>query len=131
MPSLSQNLILDRCPHCRVAKPNLHRHANLQTTDHTGMTRRMWAFYICSTCGCVVSAWAHDGHLDVVDYFPDLPQVSEDIPERPRAYLQQAQDTIHAPAASIMCAASAVDAMLKLKGYKDGGLYSRIDKAAE
>jgi hypothetical protein len=30
-----------------------------------------------------------------------------------------------------MLAASAVDAMLKAKGYKNGSLYSRIDKAAE
>jgi hypothetical protein len=30
-----------------------------------------------------------------------------------------------------MLSASAVDAMLKVKGYKSGSLYSRIDKAAE
>ena len=30
-----------------------------------------------------------------------------------------------------MVAASAVDAMLKAKGYSDGSLYSRINKAAE
>lgn len=30
-----------------------------------------------------------------------------------------------------MLAASAVDAMLKARGYKDGSLYHRIDQAAE
>jgi hypothetical protein len=30
-----------------------------------------------------------------------------------------------------MLAASSVDAMLKAKGYKEGSLYSRIDKAAK
>jgi hypothetical protein len=30
-----------------------------------------------------------------------------------------------------MLAASSVDAMLKVKGYESGSLYSRIDKAAE
>lgn len=30
-----------------------------------------------------------------------------------------------------MLAASAVDAMLKIKGYADGSLYSRIEKAAQ
>lgn len=44
-------------------------------------------------------------------------------------YLQQAYETLHAPDAATVMAASAVDAMLKAKGYSDGSLYSRIDKA--
>jgi hypothetical protein len=36
---------------------------------------------------------------------------------------------MHAPAGAVMLAASAVDAMLKLKGYADGSLYTRIEKA--
>jgi hypothetical protein len=49
---------------------------------------------------------------------------------RAREYLQQAINSLHAPAGAIMLTASAVDAMLKEKGYKDGSLNSRIDKAA-
>lgn len=45
--------------------------------------------------------------------------------------MQQALDTLHAPAGAVMLAASAVDAMLKDKGYKDGNLYGRIDKARD
>jgi len=40
-------------------------------------------------------------------------------------------ESLHAPAGAIMLAASAVNAMLKEKGYKDGSLNSRIDQAAE
>ncbi|GAA0769527.1 DUF4145 domain-containing protein [Ideonella azotifigens] len=56
--------------------------------------------------------------------------MDEDIPDRPRAFLQQANESLHAPAGAVMLAASAVDSMLKLKGYTNGNLYSRIEKAA-
>lgn len=56
--------------------------------------------------------------------------IKEDIPDRPRVYLQQALESLHAPAGAVMLAAAAVDSMLKLKGYSDGTLCSRIDKAA-
>jgi hypothetical protein len=39
-------------------------------------------------------------------------------------------ESLHAPAGAVMLCASAVDAMLKAKGYKDGRLYDRIKKAA-
>ncbi|WP_296160111.1 DUF4145 domain-containing protein [Rhodoferax sp.] len=39
--------------------------------------------------------------------------------------------SIHAPAGAVMLTASAVDAMLKAKGYTQGSLYARIDKTAE
>ncbi|MBD0331997.1 MAG: DUF4145 domain-containing protein, partial [Chitinophagaceae bacterium] len=48
-----------------------------------------------------------------------------------KAFLQQAIDSTFAPAGSLMLCASAVDAMLKEKGYKDGSLYTRINKAAK
>ncbi|MDE0167307.1 MAG: DUF4145 domain-containing protein [Bryobacterales bacterium] len=55
----------------------------------------------------------------------------EAIPGRARNFLDQAIESLHAPAASVMVCASSVDAMLKEKNYKDGSLYERIDKAAE
>jgi hypothetical protein len=57
--------------------------------------------------------------------------VNDDIPEKPRKYLQQALNSLHAPAGAVMLAASAVDSMLRLKGYSDGSLYSRIEQAAK
>jgi len=57
--------------------------------------------------------------------------VDESIPQKAKAYLEQAISSRHAPAGAVMLAASAVDAMLKAKNYIDGSLYSRIDKARD
>jgi hypothetical protein len=44
--------------------------------------------------------------------------------------LQQAYETLHSPDAAAVMAGSAVDAMLKPRGYYvDGSLYARVDKA--
>ncbi len=131
MPTLSENLILDRCPHCSVANPNLRKQHHLETNNHAGNLRRIWAIYACGTCGAIVSAWAQAHGQEVRDYFPKSLSVDDDIPERPKTFLKQAHESIHAPAGAVMLAASAVDAMLKLRGYTDGTLYTRIEKAAK
>jgi hypothetical protein len=56
---------------------------------------------------------------------------SEEIPERPKHFIDQAISTIFAPSASIVMSASAIDAMLKERGLSDGSLYARIDTAAQ
>jgi hypothetical protein len=61
--------------------------------------------------------------------YPDTKRAHEDIPSVARNYLQQAYETLHAPDAAAVMAGSAVDAMLKEKGYAKGSLYERIDKA--
>lgn len=61
--------------------------------------------------------------------FPAEKKAHEDIPEPARTFLQQAYETLHAPDASAVMAGSAVDAMLKIHGLKDGSLYERIDAA--
>lgn len=53
------------------------------------------------------------------------------MPLKVKTYLQQAIDSVFAPAGSVMLCASAVDAMLKEKGLVEGTLYSRINKVAE
>lgn len=63
--------------------------------------------------------------------FPSSKAIPADFPPKASALLEQALASIHAPAGSVMLAASAVDAMLKGKGYSEGSLYSRIDKAME
>jgi len=63
--------------------------------------------------------------------WPASQAVAEELPPRAKDYLSQAQSSIHAPVGAVVTAASAVDAMLKSKGYKDGSLYSRIDQAAK
>lgn len=128
---LTQNLLLDRCPHCSVANPNLFVQHKLNTNDHAGRSKRTWHIYTCSKCGGVVSACSRHDNNQVIDYFPRGTSVNQDIPERPRIYLQQALESMHAPAGAVMLAASAVDSMLKLKGYESGSLYARIEQAAE
>lgn len=131
MPELHPQLILDRCPHCSVANPNLSRQHHLETRDHTGVVKRMWGIYVCSNCGGVVTAWALNHGQMVMQIFPSTLEVSDDIPVKPKSYLEQAIASIHAPAGAVMLAASSVDVMLKEKDYKDGSLYARIEKAVE
>ena len=90
---------------------------------------RRWMIYTCGRCGGVVTASAPEFGLEVHEYFPLSKSVKVDVPDKPRAYLQQAIESIHAPAGAVMLAASAVDSMLKLKGYTEGSLYARIEKA--
>ncbi|MBI5035021.1 MAG: DUF4145 domain-containing protein [Chloroflexi bacterium] len=132
MPILGAELELSRCPHCRVDKPSLSVvGVNLVTTDYNGNNKRMWKNYKCRRCGGIVTAWATDDGKMTHGIYPDAPSINESIPSPARDYIRQAMDTLHSPAGSVMLSASAVDAMLKAKGYKEGTLYSRINKAAE
>lgn len=131
---------IGRCPHCGIASPNLARvWASVGFTPHTDDgPDRMWGAYICQSCGSVITlrgmtrsgqSGANSLPLDAI--FPPAAQAHQDIPDSARRYLQQAYETLHAPDAAAMIAGSAVDAMLKHKGYQSGSLYSRIDKALE
>lgn len=131
MPNLNPNLLLDRCPHCSVANPNLDKVHHFETKDHVGGNKRTWGIYVCKRCGGVVSASAQGHQNPVLEYFPATRSVADDLPERPRSYLQQALESLHAPAGAVMLAASAVDSMLKEKGFEKGSLYSRISEAEE
>ncbi|MEX2516663.1 MAG: DUF4145 domain-containing protein [Gammaproteobacteria bacterium] len=129
--NLNQQLELQRCPHCQVARPTLNEVGRHETNDHSGQMPRRWRVYCCSSCGGLVTAWALQFNQAVIQWFPVSLTVEDDIPERPRAYLQQALESLHAPAGSIMLSASSVDSMLKIKGYTEGSLYNRIDAAAQ
>ena len=130
MPKLtSTQLDLQRCPHCNVDTPLLiYKHQ--EESKHFDEGKRMWRFYLCSRCGGFVSAWSLRPEFDVIEMFPSSTEVDEALPEKSRTFLTQALNSLSAPAGAVMLAASAVDAMLKGKGLKDGSLYSRIDKAA-
>lgn len=77
-----------------------------------------------------MAAWASNFGQPIAEYFPSATEIDSVVPERPRAFLQQAQESLHAPAGAVMLCASAVDAMLKIKSYAEGSLYARIEKAA-
>jgi hypothetical protein len=129
--TVSENLVVDRCPHCSVANPNLRRVHHFQTHAHDGTRGRFWGIYVCGTCGSVVSAAGASANAPTLEYHPQHETVDGDIPERPRAYLKQALESLHAPAGAVMLAASSVDSMLKLKNYVKGSLYERIEKAVK
>lgn len=131
MPRLESNLIITRCPHCNVDNPNLTQRTSFDTQSFNGSCQRTWIIYACQRCGGVTTAWANQQGSEIKQMFPNTISLDNSIPERARAYLDQAIDSLHAPAGSIMLSACSVDAMLKEKGYKDGSLYSRINKAVE
>jgi hypothetical protein len=135
MPKLGNSLDIAECPHCRRKHPSLIRNHHFDTTDHRGENQRHWSTYVCAVCGSVVTAFGNgrEANSEMVAYFPTVDTFSADaaIPDRARTYLQQATASTEAPVGAVMLAASAVDAMLKAKGYKEGSLYSRIDAAAK
>jgi hypothetical protein len=130
MPTLAGTLDLPRCPHCMIARPNLSLQHQLGTTNSSATRPRYWGIYVCSTCGGVVSAWSGTMGQDAKEHFPSALAVAAELPERPRTFLLQAQESLHAPAGAVMLAASAVDSMLKLRGLTEGSLYTRIEQAA-
>ncbi len=130
MPNLESHLTLTRCPHCRVDSPNITITNRFKTNSFNNSDLRYWAIYICNRCGGVITAaspYAENGWIE--EMFPEEIIVDESIPTKPKAFLNQAIDSLHAPSGSIMLAASAIDSMLKEKGYKTGKLYSRINNA--
>lgn len=135
-----QQLIgISNCPNCGVANPMLRRvwssEDKLKRQDE-GKTYR-WAAYSCTTCSYLIVAAAESVRYstgtvwEVVVLYPKPRKAKDDIPEPARTFLQQAFNTLHAPDAAGVMAGSAVDAMLKAKGYEDGSLYVRIDKALD
>jgi len=130
MPDLTPQLQLQRCPHCNVDTPLLAQVWRGETRNQAAENLRRWSVYSCSRCGGLVTAWASQYDQPVREYFPTSPEVPTDLPPRANTYLGQAVASIHAPAGAVMLTASAVDAMLKAKGYTEGNLYTRIDKAA-
>lgn len=131
MPDLVEHLALTRCPHCHVDRPSLFTMVNFPTSGTAGGERRFWRVYACERCGGVVTAYSDREGGTVVRVFPEPVGVDEELPSPAREYLIQARDSLAAPAGAVMLAASAADAMLKAKGYTEGNLYPRINKAAE
>jgi hypothetical protein len=131
MPKLESHLTLKRCPHCRVDNPNITEVSRLKTTNFDGSNLRFWAVYRCNRCGGVITAASDQQNGRVRELYPVEIEVENCLPEKAKAFLDQAIDSLHAPSGAIMLAASSIDAMLKDKGYKKGSLYTRINKAKE
>jgi len=134
---LGNSLPLARCPHCNIAHPSLDFANAVDTESNAKENQRRWITYQCATCGGLTMAVASylnvRNHIldDISDIWPTPQTVHESIPERAKAYLEQAIASIAAPSGAVMLTASAVDAMLKAKGIKDGSLNARINSAAQ
>ena len=124
---------VQRCPHCGIARPTMVNKWDEETTGHARPVKRRWAAYLCTNCGDVVTAMGDptNSSRTAIAVFPDLASADIEIPSKARSFLQQAMESLHAPALAIMGAASCVDAMLKEKGYSEGSLYSRINQAKD
>lgn len=131
MTRLDAHLQLPRCPHCNDEPSNLAEVSRLETADHSGLIKRKWKIYKCANCGGVVTAWAEDWGQEAIQIFPDSSSPDDAIPARPRTYLYQALESIHSPVGSVMLAAGAVDAMLRIKGYTEGSLYAKLQQAVK
>ena len=127
---------LDRCSQCGVANPLISLVGKSEKLYESKYSSHWHFTGKCSKCRRHILFYGNgakggDGtKLEVVQMWPSLPSASEDLPVNARRFLQQALESKHAPDGAIMLAASAIDAMLKEKGYKTGSLYSRIESAA-
>ena len=131
MPKLlSTQLVLQRCPHCGVDKPNLQYVWQHEPTAYNTL-HRFWRGYTCARCAGVIIAEAEGWDRETIRILPSPQDVSEDLPARARTYLDQAISSLSSPAGAVMLSASAVDAMLKEKNLTAGSLYARIDEAAK
>ena len=128
--NLIGELNLSRCPHCGVDSPTLPMLHNFKTNAVDNSKQRHWGVYGCRRCGGVILASAVALNQPVQEIFPPNSTVDQSVPGAAREYLLQAMNSRHVPAGAVMLAASAVDSMLKAKGYDSGSLYSRIDKSA-
>jgi len=138
MPVISDQLMVERCPQCGIAAPNLFRVWLDNQQDRSSDFLVQWAAYKCQSCSqyCLVygagpAGVASEAGILVEKIYPE-PELSipEELPERAKEYLRQAKESVGQPAGAVILAASAVDSMLKDKDYTEGSLYSRIDKAA-
>src|SRR5437016_5998368 len=113
-------LDLQRCPHCNVDMPSLVFVTEFETVNLSGQGKRYWRIYRCLRCGGAVTAWALAYDHPVAEIYPSSNAISDTIPEKDRAFLEQSRNSLSSPAGAVMLAASAVDAMLKAKNLKDG-----------
>lgn len=136
---------LERCPQCGIAKPLLQKvdKAYKHTAEIGYNAQEYWYFTArCSHCENHVLFYGRrpltDGrtadepsHLIIVRTFPSSERAAEELPALAAKFFQQAIESKHAPDGALMLAASAIDAMLKDKGHKEGTLYSRIKQAQD
>ena len=130
-----------RCPRCgdKVSMPPTgspqlaKRNANVRSRQGVDVYAIL---HLCTNHECSGStvgyyspnndgSWRYEFHVPRYHAY----EAPEELPARPRTILQDANDSRGSPVACTPTAVRAVEAMLAEKGYKKGGLKSRIEKA--
>jgi len=120
---------LTTCPHCTINSPNITWRKDLITKSRVGNDEYHWNIYACERCGGVIVSRLAE--KEIIEVFPISKEIDNSIPPTAIEYLKQAFTTVHAPVASVIVSARAIDEMLKEKGYTDGSLYERIESATK
>lgn len=128
---LTNNLELKSCPHCNISTPKISLEKEFNTMSAETGHQRVWAFYVCQNCGGGIIGSRRVNSRLALEIFPKPVKIDKSIPDKAKIFLEQAIDSIRVPAVSIMLSASSIDAMLQQKGFKDGNLYNKINKAAK
>jgi hypothetical protein len=68
---------------------------------------------------------------EMLECWPPAMTIPNQVPERARVYLRQAQETRGWAEGSLILCATGVELMLAHKGFKNGPLKARIDQAAK
>lgn len=145
-----QQLPLDKCPWCKIARPTLTAvkvEDPIELRPMPGVTNSLfWATYRCSSClnmilahfisrrarnapaGPLMSNFINQGSLC---YFPaDDTKLDDAIPPTIASLVAEAIDIVNAPRACVVSCGTAVDAMLMEKDVTKGSLFERINAAA-
>ena len=122
-------LQLEWCPHCEVSNPSLDYNKGFETKNAANR-EIFWRLYVCISCGGVILVKLAPGQV-VDSIWPSIQTVPDTLPDRAKQVLKQAIASRRAPSGAILLAASAVDAMLKARGLREGTLAIRISKATE
>jgi hypothetical protein len=147
-PNNYGNVQLAICPFCYAKNPGLHliHLTDIELSlpqarllgDQVAEGACQWALYSCTSCllcisVCIAQAWGATGRLRTVLAFPTIVSSHsrlKDTPSSARDYLLEAERIRRdSPRSSILATATAIDHMLKHRGYKTGSLYERINAA--
>lgn len=146
-PILHNNIVykLSRCPQCGVATPLIEKvsQASLHLERSHSYGDDRWYFTgRCSRCRNHILFYGsthskrdfetkEPPELNIIRSFPSLEIAAEELPQMALKFFQQALESKHAPDGALMLTASAIDAILKDKGYLKGTLFQRIKAASD
>jgi hypothetical protein len=128
-----ENLSLDTCPQCGVARPLLPR--IWQTFDQPGLDRnlkRSYALYVCTNCKELILTVAAGAYDPITDIWPEPQTLPSEIPPRAeKALADPIKTRTLAPSLSILACSRALDFMLREKNITGQSLNEQIESAGK